>query len=122
MRLTGRIDEYGRALLPIVLKHPSAGTSEELEAWIETAFTSSLMLPLAIAVRVGLGRDIDVPTKLADGSEKQMSTVDCLIDWFGEWKKVMVISSDVKLPLLGIGLLEDHELTINYRTLAVSLV
>jgi clan AA aspartic protease len=122
MRLTGRVDEYGRALLPIVLKHPSAGTSEELEAWIDTAFTNSLMLPPAIAVRFGLASDISVLAKLADGSEKRMPTLDCLIDWFGEWKKVMVISSDVKLPLLGVGLLEDHELTINYRTLAVSLV
>jgi hypothetical protein len=39
--MTGRVDQDGRALLPVSLRHPSAGKDLAFEAWIDTAFPAN---------------------------------------------------------------------------------
>jgi hypothetical protein len=43
--LVGRVDDYGRPLVSVVLKHPVSGAALTVDAWIDTAFQGDLLLP-----------------------------------------------------------------------------
>lgn len=45
----------------------------------------------------------------------------CELDWFGSRRAVEVIANDGEFPLLGIGLLIGHRLTIDYTDLTVTI-
>ena len=51
---------------------------------------------------------------LADGSELEVSTYKCLVEWFGEWKAIEVVANDGQFPPLGVVLLVGHHLHIDY--------
>jgi clan AA aspartic protease len=113
--MTGTVDNAGRALLQIRLKPSADGTEAELKAWIDTGFTGELVLPRDRVVALGLPLGAAVKAILADGSEIQLETHTCLVQWFGEWKRIEVVANDGQFPLLGIGLLRDRQLQIDYR-------
>jgi len=66
---------------------------------------TSLGLPLGPAIKAGL----------ADGSEVKLDTYLCQLDWFGKWRQIEVVANQGRFPLLGVGLLLDHDLHIDYR-------
>jgi clan AA aspartic protease len=117
--MTGRVDDAGRALVRIRLKNPTAATEVELDAWIDTGFTGELVLPQQTVTSLGLPLGPSVMARLADGSEIQLDAHTCLLEWFDEWKRIEVVANQGQHPLLGLGLLLDRELRINYRTKAV---
>ena len=41
--MNGSVDDSGRALVRIRLKHPTDSTEAELDAWIDTGFTGELV-------------------------------------------------------------------------------
>lgn len=112
--MTGTVDPNGRALLRVFLRHPASLKERELEVWIDTAFTGDLVLPRKEVISMALPLRTMAKAILADGSEHQVETFDCLIQWSGQWTLIEVIANDTHFPLLGVGLLRDHELTINY--------
>ena len=52
---------------------------------------------------------------------KCLDTYTCRIDWFGKTRKVEIVASTGSFPLIGVGLLEDHELNIHYPNRTVQL-
>jgi clan AA aspartic protease len=112
--MTGLVDSSGRALIRVRVKHPTESSELELEIWIDTGFTGELVLPSNHVASLGLPLGPAVKAALADGSEIQLDAYTCLIDWFGEWKRIEVVANQGRFPLLGFGLLRGRVLHIDY--------
>ena len=119
--MIGRVDEFGRALVPIKLKN-STLPAVELDGWIDTGFVGELVLPRELIQSMNLVRSTMVLASLADGTETLLESFTCLIDWLGAEKKVEVIASSGRLPLIGVGLLQAHQLIVDYPRKAISLI
>ena len=119
--MQGRIDESGRTLNPIKPGRPGLSESRMLDAWIDTGFTGDLVLPGAVIDACDLPVFGIASAVLADGSEIEVQTHTCQLDWFGSEKTIEVIRGDGEFPLLGIGLLLGLELTADFRNLRLSL-
>jgi hypothetical protein len=42
--------------------------------------------------------------------------VGCVIDWFGDERELEVVANEGDYPLLGVGLLQGHDLQVSYRS------
>jgi len=117
----GIVDEFGRALLELTA--PSNGNEERITitAWVDTAFNGELVVPRATITALGLEQSAGIRARLADGNEVTLESYSCTLDWFGEMRAVEVIANDGQMPLLGIGLLIGHRLTVDYTDLTVRL-
>jgi clan AA aspartic protease len=103
------------------LRHPTTAAEAEVDAWVDTGFNGDLVLPQARVVALGLPLGPAVRATLADASEVLLDTYTCLLEWFGELKEIEVIINPGQFPLLGVGLMQEHELHINCRTRTMSL-
>ena len=119
--MTGSVDDSGRALVRIRLKNPNDAPETEMDAWIDTGFTGELVLSKHAVTSLGLPLGSAVMARLADGSDIQLDTFTCLLEWFGEWKRIEVVSNEGQYPLLGVGLLLDRDLHIDYRAKTVTV-
>jgi len=120
--MTGRVDGDGHALIQLLVFHPRTHQSTVvLDVWIATGFTGPLALPGATIANLGLQQSAKVPGELADGTKVLLDTFTCLIDWFGQIIQVEAVAKKGTWPLIGIGLLLDHELAIDYRKRSVSI-
>jgi len=119
--MNGYVDSAGRALVRITVRSAATASVLVVDAWVDTGFTGELVLPQDQIVSLGLPRSAVVKAELGDGSETVLDVYTCLIEWFGQEKQVEVIASTGASPLLGVGLLQGHTLTIDYasRTLAL---
>ena len=120
--MTGVVDGAGRALLRVRLRHPTSNVETDLDAWIDTGFTGELGVPQGQINALGLALGPAIRAKLADGSEVELETYLCMLEWFGVWKQIEIISNTGPYPLLGVGLLLGHELRIDYRAQTLSLL
>ena len=73
--MTGTVDSSGRALLRLRMQHPISASETELDAWIDTAFTGELVLPLQQVVLLGFPLGPAVRAGLADGSEVEYGAI-----------------------------------------------
>lgn len=119
--MNGLIDAYGRALLTLNLKAVESGPATSIEAWIDTGFNGDLVLPRGQIDKLGLEKSGSVDAVLADGSPIELHTYTCLIDWFGNPRRLEVVANDGDYALLGVGLMLGLELRANYRTLKLTL-
>src|SRR5205085_2034532 len=86
--MTGAVDDFGRALVPVRLKKPATGKLAKVQAWIDTGFTGELVLPKTLVNSLGLTRANVVKAELGDGSEAVIHTYGCELEWFGEPKLI----------------------------------
>ena len=114
--MKGLVDDAGRALLTLSVRPNANAPPMNLRVWIDTAFDGELVIPASQIQNLALSQSAAVQATLADGTEVILETFGCQIEWFGEWREVEVIGNEGRLPLLGIGLLRDRRLTIDYRT------
>ncbi len=119
--MKGFVDGAGRALLEVEVKPESGAGNSIITAWIDTGFTGDLVLTSACIADLGLPLSGTVGAILADGTEVAMKTFACSIQWFGKWQHLEVVESVGEQALLGVGLLLDHELTIDYRSSELTL-
>jgi len=119
--MTGIVDSSGRALVRLRLKHPDNAMEMDLDVWIDTGFTGELVLPRHHVTSLGLPLGPAVKAGLADGSEIQLDTYTCILNWFGEGKRIEVVANHGQFPLLGVGLLLDHDLHIDYRAKTITV-
>ena len=68
-----------------------------------------------------LAQSAAVLAGLADGTQVLLESDSCVIDWFGESRIVEVIGNDGLFPLLGVGLLSDRRLEVDYRSQSLAL-
>jgi len=62
-----------------------------------------------------------VAAGLADGTQVVLETFSCILDWFGEDLAVEVVENDRQFPLLGVGLLQNRRLEVDYRLRTLSI-
>ncbi|MFO7902902.1 MAG: clan AA aspartic protease [Planctomycetota bacterium] len=119
--MNGSVDGNGRALLSVRIASDPQSQAVAIEAWIDTGFSGDLVLPQVVIDALGLVQSGTVDAVLADGSQIEVRTYTCHVDWFGEVRRLEVVANDGACPLLGVGLLLGHELRINYHTMVLSL-
>ena len=119
--MNGLVDLNGRALLTVEVHAAPDGPALPLEAWIDTRFTGELVMPRTQIQQLNLKRGLMVQAVLGDGRTSRMDSFAAWIDWFGELREVEVIASEDRSTLLGVGLMLNHRLVVDYRTLRLTL-
>ncbi len=119
--MNGIVDSFGRALIRVKLRNPDTGASLDINAWIDTGFTSELVVPRQQIAMLALPEGPSVTATIADGSEIQFVTYSSQMEWFDEWKSVEVVANDGQFPLLGVGLLMRRRLHIDYEQKTLSI-
>jgi clan AA aspartic protease len=120
--VTGFVDSADRALLPIRLRNPQTLVENQFDAWVDTGFTGELVVPQTHIAALGLPLGPAIRAKLADGSEVQLDTYLCQLDWFGNWIQIEVIANAGTFPLLGTGLMRGRDLHVDYSKRTVTLL
>ena len=113
--VNGLVDNRGRALLVLSVRATRSADPVDLTVWIDTAFTGELVIPRTTIESLALPQSAAVMAGLADGTQVVLESYRCVIDWFGDLQLVEVIENDGQIPLLGVGLLSDRRLEIDYR-------
>lgn len=119
--MIGRVDNAWRSLLEVELRRTLDGASSTIVVWIDTGFTGELVLPQSTIDDMALTQSGTVSATLADGSRTVLSTYECFILWFDAWKRLEVVANRGTNPLLGVGLLLDRALMIDFRSRTVTL-
>lgn len=119
--MKGIVDNGGRALLTLQVWSRVGSENSEVAVWIDTGFTGDLVIPQASIEVLGLQQSGSVDAVLADGSQIELRTYSCVIEWFGNKRNLEVIANDGECPLLGVGLLLGLELRVDYRNLKLTL-
>jgi clan AA aspartic protease len=119
--MTGRVDEFGRALITIRLRPSPRGKTTVMDAWIDTGFTGDLVLSRATIHRANLRSLKPVTAILADGAATSMPSSLGYVEWFGVWRAVEVVENAGRMPLLGVSLLAGRRLTIDYAKSTLEL-
>ena len=114
--MNGEVDESGRALIGLTVRASAGADATQLAVWIDTAFTGELVIPRATIRQLGLPQSAAVMAGLADGTQVVLETYSCVLEWFGQERLVEVVENDGLFPLLGVGLLRDRRLEIDYRS------
>jgi clan AA aspartic protease len=119
--MNGFVDGAGRALVRMNVKRSFGSAPMDLDAWIDTGFTGELVLPQTFISALGLVQSGTVSAQLGDGSAVVMNTYTCVVEWFNQEMQVEIVANNGQFPLLGVGLLRDHKLTVDYssRTLTI---
>jgi clan AA aspartic protease len=117
----GEVDASGRALVKLQVRPSPDAPEIEMAAWVDTALTGELVMPRSIIQSLGLVQSAAVMAGLADGTQVVLETFSCVIEWFGEDRKIEVVENDGNLSLLGVGLLRDRKLVIDYRLCNLSI-
>ena len=119
--MKGVVDNGGRSLLEVLIRKTRTSDSVLVKVWVDTGFTGDLVLPKRLVDEFDLQRSGSVDGVLADGSEIELSTYTCAIEWFGFVRKLEVMANEGEYPLLGVGMLLGLALCIDYRNLKLSL-
>jgi clan AA aspartic protease len=119
--MNGFIDENGRALLKVDVRANPTSDVVTIDVWVDTGFTGDLVLPQHAIDSLGLDRSGSVDAILADGSQIELNTYTCFVNWFGRERRLEVVANEGDYPLLGVGLLLGLELRVNYHTLELTL-
>jgi predicted aspartyl protease len=119
--MIGRVDDYGRALISITVRHPSTNVVATWDAWVDTACSAELVIPLGLISALGLTCSGNVKAGLGDGTVVFLDTYSCIIDWSGNRKPIEAVANEGRIPLIGVGLLAEFELVVDYpgRTVTV---
>lgn len=119
--MRGSIDSNGRALLTVPIAPDSGSQRVAIDVWVDTGFTGDLVLPRTTIDVLDLRQSGSVDAILADGSQIEAKTYTCLVNWFGEERRLEVVANEGDYPLLGVGLLLGLELRANYHTMELEL-
>jgi clan AA aspartic protease len=81
---------------------------------IDTGFTGSLVLPTATITALGLARRSSGSAMLADGTVRRFDTYGTEVEWGGAVRGVVVSEVGAE-ALVGMGLLDGHELRVEVK-------
>ena len=90
----------------------ATGAMQEIDAIIDTGFTGDLTLPLALIRRPELPWKGRSQALLADGGMHTFDEYVGTVLWNGQSRRVEVSSADTD-PLVGMGLLRGHRLSMD---------
>ncbi len=110
--IEGTANENYEATIRLTLR-VVAGDDREIETIIDTGYTGYLVLPTMLIDRVGLSWRGRVQGLLADGSLHVFDAYEGTILWNGHDLTVEVDAADTHQPLVGMGLLRGHALSVD---------
>lgn len=108
--IVGTVNATREARIPLTLRAPLGGI-QEINALIDTGFNGFLTLPPSLIAALGLQRLARGRAVLADGREQLFDIHAVTVLWDGH---VIVVEADSAEtdPLVGMGLLQGYELSI----------
>jgi clan AA aspartic protease len=109
--ITGQVTADREAEVRLTIRGPH-GAELEIDTIVDTGFTGSLTLPLALITTLGLVYQHATPAILADGSIVMCDAFEATVLWEGQGRQVLVheASGDV---LLGMSLLYGSRMTLD---------
>lgn len=119
IRMKGYIDKYNQPKMR--LKAKGLRKTIELDAVIDTGFDGELCLPLPIAIQLGLELGGNQYVELADGSVKQELIFAGMVILESKEIPVDISLTNSAEGLLGIGLLMNKKLIINFPEKMISI-
>jgi clan AA aspartic protease len=111
--ILGSVSPSLEARLPLTLQGPG-GQTQQIDAAIDTGFNGFLTLPLAVINALSLRWLSNQTATLAGGGTVTLSTYAVTVQWDGGQRTVQVEAIENQ-PLVGMALLEHHELQIQVR-------
>jgi clan AA aspartic protease len=108
--IQGIVNARHEAVVRLRVRGP-AGAESDVEAIVDSGFSASLTLPMAIVTALGLVRLSGSAAVLADGSVRQFDIFAAEVLWHGTWQAVLV-SAVGNESLMGMRLLAGHKLLI----------
>lgn len=110
--ITGVVSADGQPLVTLTVRGPVGEWT--FDAQIDTGFDGDLTLPPEVIAHLGLRWTERTETTLADGRVVEFDSYVGQIDWDGSTRTIDIEDTDVD-PLVGLGLLAGHRLTIDFR-------
>ena len=111
--IRGRVDAHRQARVQVVIERDD-GHYETIEAVVDTGFDGHLTLPAQVIAELGLEPDQEANVILATGSEEKLNAWNGSILWHDRPRAVRILEAN-GVPLLGMELMEDSQLTMQPR-------
>lgn len=108
--ISGWVNAYREAIVHIPVRSHE-GREQPIEAVIDTGFNGHLTLPPHLIESFGLPFLRNGRAVLGDGSSVTFNIHEAVILWNGQPRRIPVDAADTE-PLLGMGLLDGHELNV----------
>ena len=108
--MKGTITNF-RARLPLFIK--GAGGQGNVEFTIDTGYTGTLTLPVAICQALQIEEANTVPSWLADGNQIELTSYYLVAEWDGKERDVEILAVGTE-PLLGAIMLDGHKLCLDF--------
>lgn len=109
--IQGIVNARHEAVVRLRVRGPN-GVESDVDAIVDSGFTSSLTLPMPLVAFLGLARESGGIALLADGSVRHYDIFAAEVAWGGAWRTVLV-SAVGNESLLGMRLLAGHKLMID---------
>ena len=108
--IVGSVHPSGEALVSVRVRGPG-GISEDVEAVVDTGFNDWLTLSPKEISGLGLSFREEGRYTLANGSEAVTRLFAAEVEWFGQWRRILIAEMDGG-PLLGMAMLRGFVLSI----------
>jgi clan AA aspartic protease len=102
----------GHAIVTVMLRTPNRADIP-IQFVVDTGFNDELCLPSEAVALLQLRFKYALPANLANNSQVTLPVHEATIVWNGEEREVNVLATGQK-PLLGAGLLDEHELVVQF--------
>jgi len=112
--IQGIVTSRREAVISLPIRGPG-GASLTLDVIIDTGFSGLLALSPLLVASLGLPRQSGGRAVMADGNPVQFEVFAAEIEWDGNWRMISVFALGNE-PLLGMKLLDGHELRIAVNT------
>jgi clan AA aspartic protease len=111
--IVGQVTADREAVIRVALRKKRGGR-RTVTVVIDTGFDGWLTLPEEVVEELSLAWSHRSRAQLADGSEIYFDVYVGVVIWNGQPLRVLVDSANVE-PLLGMSLLEGHQMTMEIR-------
>ncbi len=107
---SGRVNAFREAIVTLVVRN-NQGSEQRVETVVDTGFNGHLTLPPGLVAALGLPYRRSGRALLGDGQAVTFDVHEAVILWEGSPRRIPVDVADTD-PLLGMGLLYGHSLSI----------
>ena len=111
--IEGVVNAAYEAVVTLPLRGPE-GQSLEIDAVVDTGYNGFLILPTTVVAELGLAFGGINRATLADGSVVAFDVYDVTVIWDGAARYISANAAD-STPLVGMSLLDGHDLSIRVR-------
>ncbi len=108
--ISGWVNAFREATIQLPIRDLK-GEPKSIEAVIDTGFNGHLTLPPQLIAELGLPFRRNGRAVLGDGRAVTFDIHEAVVLWDGRPRRIPVDAADTD-PLLGMGLLQGHELTV----------